>query len=89
MFVDPPAPTSGRVGQAINLTCTVTGSPTPSIVWYKDNSTIVGAIFQHLYIPSVRPNDRGYYSCVATNTEGSEQSARVLLRLDGTLQYII
>lgn len=82
-IVDPPAPTSARVGQAINLTCTATGSPTPSITWFKDGNRVAGAVFQYLYIPSVGPQDRGYYYCVATNLAGTAQSASVLLTLNG------
>ena len=83
VIVDPPAPTSVRVGQTVNLTCTITGTPTPSITWFKDGRIVEGAIFQYFYIPSVRPADRGYYECEAKNSEDTVQSASVLLQIIG------
>ena len=85
-ITEPPMRTTGRVGQAINLTCTATGVPTPTITWFRDGSTVEGAVFQFLYLPSAKPEDRGYYYCTAGNTQGSVQSDSILLTLDGMLE---
>lgn len=85
-ITEQPMSTTGRVGEAINLTCTATGIPTPTITWFRDGSTIEGAVFQFLYFPSVKPENRGYYYCTAENTQGSVQSDRILLTLDGMLE---
>ena len=83
MIVEPPRPMIGRAGQPVNLTCTATGSPTPTITWFRDRVMIPGAIFQFLYIPSAKPEDRGSYFCVATNSEGSMESSQALVNLEG------
>ena len=91
--MEPPSAITGRAGQAINLTCTVTGSPTPSITWLKDGTVVVNAIFQFLYFPMVKPEDRGSYVCVAENSEGRAMSPNALLNLDGrilpTVTYVM
>ena len=83
MIVDGPQTTVGRVGQPINLTCTATGSPPPAITWFRDNAMIEDAIFQFLYIPAAKPQDRGFYYCRAVNSEGSDQSSQVAVTLEG------
>ena len=42
-----------------------------------------GAVFQFLFFPSVKPEDRGFYYCVAENSEGMAVSDPALLSLDG------
>ena len=87
-IVEPPLDTTGRAGQAINLTCIATGIPTPSIKWFQDDKIVDGATFQFLYFPSVKPTDRGYFYCVAENSEGSVDSNKILLSLAGIYMYV-
>jgi hypothetical protein len=87
MITESPRPTTGRAGQPINLTCTVTGSPTPAITWFRDRDVIPNAIFQFLYIPAAKPEDRGSYYCRAENSEGVAQSDQALVTLEGIQQF--
>ena len=67
-----------------NLTCTVTGVPTPTIEWFRsindnretirpnDKFTVMGNI---LIINMVTNDDNGIYGCAGTNTiDGMEQT---------------
>lgn len=63
----------------ISLECVAFGSPRPDIVWYKDGikiepddrriSTQVGTLCR-LIIKDVKEEDKGRYTCEATNKEG-------------------
>ena len=86
-IVTPPSDTVGRIGDAINLTCAVTGVPTPSISWFRSERIVEGAVFQFLYIPSVRLEDRGVYYCRAENSEGTAVSSEAVLFLDGKTSF--
>ena len=69
------SPRSQSVGpnDKVVLSCTATGSPTPSIRWYKDNIPITGpqAVGSDLVIPEAIPNDRGIYQCEAFSSFGT------------------
>lgn len=65
------------------------GVPTPSITWFQDGNVVEGAIFQFLYFPSVRPEDRGLYYCEAKNSEGTVESNTALLNLDGVSLFVM
>ena len=39
----PPAYTTGRKGQSIFLRCEATGTPTPTLEWFKDGVKIVSS----------------------------------------------
>ena len=54
--------------------CQVTGSPQPSVDWFKDDVTLPGEKSQLLFIPSVGISDRGKYYCKAVNTLGTATS---------------
>lgn len=61
-------------GDKITLTCYVMRSkPEPEFyVWYKDQ-TAIGQEQTHV-VEQIMPEDRGYYTCRATNTVGEGQS---------------
>lgn len=58
-------------GYPLILPCHVEGNPIPTHEWYKDGILIPGANQPALLIREVLPDDRGNYSCKATNTEGT------------------
>ena len=40
MIAEPPSHTEVTLGDDLTMTCLVTGDPTPTVYWYKDNSLI-------------------------------------------------
>ena len=76
-IIEPPAnSTTADVTTPINLTCTATGNPPPIHQWYKDGISIPQETRSCLYIAESSPEDRGNYTCVASNGQGnaSEQA---------------
>ena len=82
-----PQAATGPLYSPANLTCRATGSPTPSIFWFKDNKLIINKntdpsilIFTELTL-----SDRGFYHCEARNIiDGkvmSVNSPKVLLNI--------
>ncbi|XP_068907487.1 protein turtle isoform X7 [Tenebrio molitor] len=76
-----------NLGDAIILSCTAEGTPTPEILWYKDanpveTSATIG-IFNdgtELRISNIRHEDIGDYTCIARNGEGQiSHTARVII----------
>ncbi|XP_044255880.1 protein turtle isoform X1 [Tribolium madens] len=76
-----------NLGDAIILTCTAEGTPTPEILWYKDANPVdpsatIG-IFNdgtELRISNIRHEDIGDYTCIARNGEGQiSHTARVII----------
>ena len=88
-----PKHTSGNVYSTTNLTCKATGSPIPTILWYKDdvlipndNSDPSVLLFSELNL-----NDRGFYHCVARSIINCKNifavSSRVLLTITGMKDF--
>lgn len=73
----------------VNLTCVVSGSPQPSIQWYKDGALLPGEVYPSYFIQSVEVDDRGVYHCEATNSEGSVQSSGAVINILGVQQYTV
>lgn len=74
---------------SVNLTCVVSGSPQPSIQWFKDGAPLPGEVFPSFFIESVDLNDRGVYHCEATNSLGVARSAAAVINIIGIQQYTI
>ena len=72
-----------RLYQAVTLTCIATGSPQPTIAWYKDGSEIPEEGSPFLVIEEVELSDRGVYWCTAVNTEGNTFSMFAYINIEG------
>ena len=74
-----------ELASSINLTCSASGSPTPSYRWFKDNLTepLSGETKPYLYISEVQPNDRGSYTCEAQNSGGSVKTEPARVNIPG------
>ncbi|XP_067165246.1 hemicentin-2-like [Apteryx mantelli] len=74
--------------QALTLDCNVSGTPVPTVTWYKDRqlvSEVRGIHFLHgaqaLRFPKVRKEDAGSYTCRAQNKVGEAHRHFTLLVL--------
>ncbi|XP_067239768.1 vascular endothelial growth factor receptor 2 isoform X1 [Chanodichthys erythropterus] len=70
-----------NASDSTTLVCEVTGTPTPTVVWTKDNQTVMegsGVILQEsnrvLTIQRVKKEDSGLYICTACNKQGCAYS---------------
>ena len=88
-ITQPPQDTSGTIYSTTNLTCKATGSPIPTILWYKDNMLIPNdnTDVSVLLFPELDLNNRGFYHCEARSiingNSMSVMSSRVLLNITG------
>ena len=94
-ITQPPKSTSGNLYSATNLTCKATGSPIPTILWYKDdvlipndNSDPSVLLFSELDL-----SDRGFYHCEARSIINGKNvftvSSRVLLNITGMKYFMM
>ena len=70
-------------GEPLTLPCQADGNPIPTYEWYKDGVLIPGATRSSLHIQEVLPDDRGNYSCRATNSEGAILSGSTHVSIPG------
>ncbi|XP_019850052.1 PREDICTED: hemicentin-1-like isoform X1 [Amphimedon queenslandica] len=93
VITEPPQTTTSKLYSSTSLTCRATGSPTPTILWYKDNRLVPNTnpdpsvlLFDELLL-----SDRGFYHCVAVNViDGknvSVSSSTILLNITNVVQY--
>ena len=75
-----------RVGAETVISCFVTGTPEPEIVWVKNGALVEGNRFSQeenaLVISQVSVTDQGTFWCVATNSAGEQQSSTQLVVLE-------
>lgn len=72
MVVSQPKPTiEAIVGQPMQLTISVRGTPPITYTWYKDTRELVFAKGNVLSLPSVSFSDGGRYCCAISNRYGS------------------
>jgi len=62
-----PVSTTANAGQSVTLSLTATGSPTPTIQWFKDGKAISGATNSSLTFASVYGSDVGSYTATVSN----------------------
>ena len=75
----PPQFLTIRVGDPLNLTCTVTGRPPPQVEWFKDGVSVgsVGSVIDQYTVSEMitvvrsSANESGSYTCTAINTAGN------------------
>ena len=93
-ITQPPKNTSANLHSTTNLTCKATGSPIPTILWYKDNVFIFNdnTDASVLLFPELDLTDRGYYHCEARSVINGNYvsviSSRVLLNIAGIFVLI-
>ncbi|PAA90233.1 hypothetical protein BOX15_Mlig000533g1 [Macrostomum lignano] len=74
----------------VSFACVATGAPTPTIQWLKDGTHLTsGGRFLvqstgSLLITAVQVSDTGRYTCLASNTPGSDQTSGYLNVLQRT-----
>lgn len=73
--VSNPASQILTVGQGLNLSVSSSGTPTPVYQWYKSPMIALNCQTPNYSIASVQAADSGLYYIVATNVNGSAQSA--------------
>ena len=81
-----PSSVTVELHDRVTLSCSASGSPTPSIRWYKDNKAIEGpqSIGNTFVIPEATPDDRGFYQCEAFSSFGSpSRSTEAVLLISG------
>ena len=82
-IINPPNNETVGLREALNLTCEAMGNPPPSYQWYQDGEKIPGANLPFLFIPEAAPENRGSYTCVATNENGIATSNPGLMIIPG------
>ena len=85
--VKPPAKVVAYVGGSLKLNCSASGDPQPVITWKKQGGQLpVGRskrINGDLVIRRVTVNDKGIYSCVATNAGVFKAEADTFIEVKG------
>lgn len=72
-------------GCDIRLRVSVSGHPTPSLAWYRNDELLPPSEAQDsggLWIRDCRTSDAGLYTCVATNELGEASCSAVLAVMD-------
>lgn len=80
-FVTQPVSQTAPAGSNVTFSVSVSGSPTPAVVWYRNGLTFTGWTGTSLTLVSVSSNDAGNYWAVATNPAGSATSATATLTI--------
>lgn len=62
-----PASITANAGQSVTLSLTATGSPTPTIQWFKDGQAVAGAMNTSLTFASVYGGNAGTYTATVSN----------------------
>lgn len=63
-----------REGDSLELTCTVSGTPSPTMEWLFNGVSSGNNDTVHLF-SSVSENDHGMHQCFAENVYGTDQSS--------------
>ncbi len=83
-FAKQPVSQAVALGATATFSTSVTGSPTPSLQWFKTGVAVAGATSSSLILRAVTTSDFANYTVVATNSVGSVTSDTVSLVLAAT-----
>lgn len=83
LFSQSPANQSIALGNQVELSVSVVGTPPFSYQWRKEGVPIIGATNRTFQISSVTVSDRGHYDVAVTNDYGSAVSESALLSFSG------
>jgi serralysin len=78
-FTDQPQSQEVCEGGAVFLYANATGSPAPSFQWRRNGNNIPGQTSNSLILNPVNAGNVGSYTCVATNSCGSDESDPALV----------
>ena len=85
-IVESPQDTSGTLSSNVTLTCVAVGNPKPEIIWYRNGNRIPSSDPEHLMIRLTLEN-RGFYYCMAQNSEGETRTNNVLVSIEGLFHF--
>jgi len=77
-FLTAPKSADAFFGQTVQFTAQASGSPTPSLQWYKDNVVLSGATSGQLTLTDVQSGDAGVYFVVISNSVGTNVASATL-----------
>ncbi|GAB5560362.1 MAG: hypothetical protein SynsKO_20090 [Synoicihabitans sp.] len=75
-----------RPGRDIAIAARVSGSPTPTLTWFKDGEAIEAAQTTNLVLADVKASDSGHYTLRASNRFGAVESTHVQIRVDENVE---
>ncbi|UXI20801.1 hypothetical protein NH340_JMT06743 [Sarcoptes scabiei] len=80
----PPEAVFVKQGDQLTVHCRAHGTPTPTVIWQKDNSMIennanVRVHGGELILKSIQKEDTGIYVCLAKNRQGSIQTTTQIM----------
>ena len=78
-----PENTFKNLNSRVELYCEADGSPEPIIRWHYEDVLIEGVVGSPFVIQNVNRNNRGYYTCTATNVVNTVTSRRALVNIPG------
>lgn len=88
MFTVEPEAVFVSLLEGTNFSCVATGTPQPTIQWFKDGSLLPSETGTSLVFGEVSLSDRGFYHCTATNDQGTALTSPAILNVDNIYQYL-
>jgi hypothetical protein len=82
MITTQPSSQTITEGSSVSFTVAASGTPAPTLQWFKNGTAISGATATTFTIASASLNDAGTYTAVATNSVGSATSSGATLTVN-------